>query len=71
MVQEDPDGHHGCGARGHRGVHEDDVVVLDVLRQPQVVQLGLARLPPRLDQDLANSGAGFNVFLTFTFILTD
>ena len=54
MVQEDPDGHHGCGARGHGGVHEDDVVVLDVLGQPQVVQLGLARLPARLDQDLAN-----------------
>ena len=54
MVQEDPDCHHSCGTRGHRGVHEDDVVVLDVLGQPQVVQLGLAGLPARLDQDLAN-----------------
>ena len=52
VVQQHPDGHHGCRARRHGGVHQDDLVVLDVLGQAEVVQLGLARVPVGLDQDL-------------------
>ena len=52
VVQQHPDGHHGGRARGHGGVHQDDLVVLDVLGQAEVVQLGLASVPVGLDQDL-------------------
>lgn len=40
--QEHAHSHHGRGARGHGAVHEDHVVVADVLGQPQVVELGEA-----------------------------
>lgn len=38
--QQHPHCHHGCSTRGDRAVHQDDVVLTDVLRQPQVVELG-------------------------------
>lgn len=41
--QQHPHGHHGCSSRGDRAVHQDDVVLTDVLRQPQVVELGRGR----------------------------
>ena len=62
MVQENSYGHHGCSSSCHSRVHEYHMVVLDVLWQPQVVQLWLASLPARLDEDLTNPGARFNVF---------
>ena len=31
VIQQHPDGHHGGGPRGHGGVHQDHLVVLDVL----------------------------------------
>lgn len=34
--------HHGRSARGHGAVHQDHVVVTNVLGQPQVVELGAA-----------------------------
>lgn len=37
--QQDADGHHGGGARGHGAVHEDHVVFADVFGETQVVQL--------------------------------
>ena len=39
VVQQDSDGHHGCGARRHCGVHEQHYVVFNVTRQSQIVQL--------------------------------
>ena len=44
VIQDDPDGHHGGGSGWDGGVHQDDVVVLDVLGQAQVVQLGFPGL---------------------------
>ena len=37
--QQHPHSHHGCRARGHCAVHQDHVVVTDVLGEPQVVEL--------------------------------
>lgn len=39
VVEQDPDGHDRSRTRGHCGVHEEDVVVLDVLWQSQVIEL--------------------------------
>ncbi len=55
MVEKDPDGHHGSRPGGHGRVHDHDVVVLNVVRKTQVVQLRLARLRVRLDQDLTDT----------------
>ena len=49
MIKQDSDGHHGRGPGGDRRVHEDDVVVLDVFRKPEVVQFGLPGLRARLE----------------------
>ena len=40
MVEQDPDGHHGGRPGGHGSVHHHYVMLLDVLRQTQVVKLG-------------------------------
>ena len=42
MVQQHPDGHHGGGPRGHGGVHQDHLVVLDVLIKLFRVSVGMA-----------------------------
>ena len=39
VVQQHPDSHDGSGARGDRGVEHEDAVLVDVLREAQVVQL--------------------------------
>ena len=49
VIKQDSDGHHGRGPGGDRRVHEDDVVVLDVFRKPEVVQFGLPGLRARLE----------------------
>lgn len=38
--QQDAHSHHGRSPRGHGAVHEDDVVLADLLGQAQVVELG-------------------------------
>ena len=39
VVQEDSDGHDGRRPSGHCSVQHEELVILDVLWQPQVVQL--------------------------------
>ena len=54
VVQEHSDRHHGCCTCCHGGVHQDHLVVLDVLGQAEVVELRLTRFPVGLDEDLSD-----------------
>ena len=51
--QQHSDGHHGGGARGDGAVHQDHVVLADLLGQPQVVELAKVKGASEARQDVA------------------
>ena len=54
MVQQHSDGHHGRRSGRHRGIHQDHLVVLDVLGQAEIIQLRLPGVLVGLNENLAN-----------------